>query len=133
MTAINYYIQRLANYAVKNNLIIKEDEIWAVNLILAELKLNGFEPAKIKEPLPRYPGVILAAISNWAAENKIIEDNAAAREMLETKITGILTRRPSDFVGRDNQGVRRTPHFQRIKSIWDICFLSDPPRRVLLK
>ncbi|WP_424244828.1 UDPglucose--hexose-1-phosphate uridylyltransferase [Elusimicrobium posterum] len=100
MADINYHIQRLADFAVKNNLIGKEDKTWATNLILAELRLESFTPVVIREPLPKYPGSILAEISAWAAKQKLIEDIAVYREMLETKIMGILSQRPSDFIAK---------------------------------
>ncbi|ACC98162.1 UDP-glucose/hexose-1-phosphate uridylyltransferase [Elusimicrobium minutum Pei191] len=98
MTDINKHIQILLNYAGQNGLISKEDKVWAANQIAAVLNLDSFEPQKVKTALPKYPGKILAEISDWAVTQKLIQDLPVYREMLETKIMGILIQRPSDFI-----------------------------------
>ncbi|MDR0291564.1 MAG: UDP-glucose--hexose-1-phosphate uridylyltransferase [Elusimicrobium sp.] len=97
---INALVSRLIDYAVKNKLIEEEDRVWAANRIISRLGPDGFTPAPLKEPLPKYPSEILAAISAWAASDGKIEDLSAAREMLETEIIGLLTPRPSDFTAK---------------------------------
>jgi UDPglucose--hexose-1-phosphate uridylyltransferase len=98
MRDINYYLQRVTDYAAAKGLIKPEDKIWTINIIAAKLQLASFKPTTIKEPLPEYPSQILSAISDYAARKGIIDDLPVRREMFETEICGVLTLRPSDFI-----------------------------------
>ncbi len=87
-------IHQLTEYALKNGLILKEDVIYAHNMLIEALRLDAYEDvcdaeeADIEE--------ILADIDDFAFENGIIPDNGVTqRDLFDAKIMGLLTPRPS--------------------------------------
>ena len=56
MTDINLEIARLVQYGVKKGLLHQEDAVFAVNRILALLKLNDYKPSADFKPYHRLGG-----------------------------------------------------------------------------
>lgn len=91
-------IKLLLDYAKENNLICKEDEIVSRNSILDILKIDDWEEYESKnEDIPNYPNEILDEILEYAIENMIIEDTITQRDLLDTRIMGVLTPRASEI------------------------------------
>ena len=93
------HIEDLLAYGLANKLIEERDTIWARNALFEILKLSG-ETAKERRagPVPSGPSEILAGLSSYAAKNGLLPaDVAAYREIFETAVMAIFTRRPSDI------------------------------------
>ena len=96
MTDINLEIARLVQYGVKKGLLHQEDAVFAVNRILALLKLNDYTQAAVPEENLASPQPILNRIIDWAAENGLLESNSSVyRDLLDTEIMACLMPRPS--------------------------------------
>lgn len=86
-------IQGLIDYGIKNELI-SEDDIFVVrNSLMDILKLKDWRESvsasgSIQE--------LLNMIVEYAADKKIIENTAAQRDLLDTKIMGVLTPMPRE-------------------------------------
>lgn len=88
-------IKSLVKYAIENEMIEKEDEIWAINRICEALKIDSFEESEAKESdLEK----ILAVILDYAVKNGLCEDSVVYRDLFDTKIMGLITPRPSDVI-----------------------------------
>ena len=91
-------INALVAYGLKKGLIAPEDEIWARNRLLDILGLDAFEPTDMRtgEDLE----AILKAILDDAAERGLIDGGITSRDLLDTRLTGVLTPRPSAVIER---------------------------------
>ena len=91
-------INALVAYGLDKGLIESSDAVWARNRILDILGLDGFEPAGER------PGegleAILKAILDDAAARGLIEDGVTSRDLLDTRLMGVLTPRPSAVIER---------------------------------
>lgn len=87
----------LAAYGVRKGLIAPEDTVWAVNQILQEWGMDGVEiPA---EPLADEPlETILGRMLDKAVETGCIENDITSRDLLDTRLMGALTPRPSQVI-----------------------------------
>ena len=71
-------IKSLVNYAINNQMIEKEDEIWATNQICEALSIDTFEECEAKEnDLEK----ILAVILDYAVSNGLCEDSVVYRDL----------------------------------------------------
>lgn len=99
-------IKSLVNYAINNQMIEKEDEIWATNQICEALSIDTFEECEAKEnDLEK----ILAVILDYAVSNGLCEDSVVYRDLFDTKIMGLITPRPSDVIGKFNSLYEKSP------------------------
>lgn len=90
------YIGELLNYAEEKGLILPCDRIVARNMLLSALKLSNWLEPRIRI---EYSAVdeLLDAICDYAAENGIIENTAAQRDLFDTRIMGLLTPMPREI------------------------------------
>ena len=91
-------INALAAYGLEKGLIAPEDEIWARNRLLDILGLDGFEPTL--ERGEKDLEAILKAILDDAAERGLIDGGITGRDLLDTRLMGVLTPRPSAVIER---------------------------------
>lgn len=96
MNSIYKEISSLINYGIKNGLIEEEDKIYSTNKVLEVLKLWDYEDVESNE----YRNIedILNNILDWSVKNGLIEDNITERDLLDTKIMGVLMPRPSEVI-----------------------------------
>lgn len=90
-------IQRLIDYAVKNHLIEKEDELVVRNRLMDALGVSDW----IDEPVESGDlsiDDILKPLIDYACENGVIEDTTANRDLFDTKLMGILTPMPREVI-----------------------------------
>ncbi|MBR1418788.1 MAG: hypothetical protein IJ576_07485, partial [Synergistaceae bacterium] len=96
---INFELNRLIDFALANNLIDAEDVTWAANNLIGELGLNNFERVSLEHDNNlKSPDEILNKILDWAAANNLVEDTMTQRDLLDTRLMGLLTPRPSDVI-----------------------------------
>ncbi|MBR2582064.1 MAG: UDP-glucose--hexose-1-phosphate uridylyltransferase, partial [Oscillospiraceae bacterium] len=93
-------INALLRYGLEKGLIEPADEVWARNRILDILGLDGFEPAG--ETAAQGLEAILAAILDDAAARGLIDGGITSRDLMDTRLMGVLTPRPSAVIGRFN-------------------------------
>lgn len=113
---VNHEINRLLNFALEKNLIKHEDFIYSANSLIGILGLNEFTPEEINEHFGKSPDEILSNILDYAVEQNLIENTETERDLLDTKLMGVLTPRPSDVIcdfknHYDNSPIEATDYF----------------------
>ena len=99
-------IKSLVNYAINNQMIEKEDEIWATNQICEALSIDTYEECEAKESdLEK----ILAVILDYAVSNGLCEESVVYRDLFDTKIMGLITPRPSNVISKFNSLYEKSP------------------------
>ena len=84
----------LADYAIARGLIDPADRTWAVNTLLAAMRLEDFrepEQRRTWEP-PREE--ILGMLTEFAVRREIIQGDITSRDLFDTGLMGILTPGP---------------------------------------
>lgn len=94
---INTAVKSLVNYAIKNEMIEKWDEIWAINTVCQALNMDSFEDCEAENAELED---ILASILDYAVENGLCEDSVVYRDLFDTKIMGLLTPKPSEVISK---------------------------------
>ena len=90
---VNEYIASLVKYGIDRNLIEECDRIYITNRLLDALCLGVYEPA---EPADLPLEEILRGLLDDAAERGIIENDVTHRDLLDTKLMGVLTPAPHE-------------------------------------
>ena len=91
-------IKDLAQYGIAKGLIEKEDEIYVINSILQELNLDEYEEPAGTGETELEP--ILKVLLDYACEKGIIEDSIVYRDILDTKLMGLMTPYPREVIRR---------------------------------
>lgn len=86
-------IQGLIDHSVSSGLITEEDYFVVRNMIMDMLKLSDWEDCGSMEGTPEE---ILNIITDYACENRIIENTAVQRDLFDTKIMGAVTPMPRE-------------------------------------
>jgi len=94
-------IAALADYGVEHKLIQGEDRVYIINSLLSALELSDFDPQG--EACPKELEALLADILDDAAERGIIGSSVTERDLLDTKLMGILSPRPSQVIAKFNE------------------------------
>lgn len=100
MININHELNNLISFALYHELITPEDKIWAANSLIGLLGLNNFEfeDETLNQNFSKSPDSILEKILDWACENNLAENTRDERDLLDTKLMGVFTPRPSDVI-----------------------------------
>ena len=93
---INRAIKSLALYAEKEGLAEREDFHYIINQICQVLEHDSFEDCYIDEIAPLED--ILRDLLDYACEKGLCENSVVYRDLLDTKIMGALTPRPSEII-----------------------------------
>lgn len=117
---IHESVAALAAYAVDKGLIAQADFVWAVNSLCQALNLDSWEePAEVPAaPLED----ILAAILDWAEARGLIDGGVTSRDLLDTKLMGVLTPRPSEVIAEFDRLYREDPE---AATDWYYAFSQD--------
>ena len=87
------YLDALLDYAVNAGLILREDRTFAFNRLLEIMGLDeGEGEGYVEAELPE----ILEALCDDACRRGLIDDNAVARDLFDTKLMGALTPFPHE-------------------------------------
>lgn len=97
----------LVKYGVRERLIEKEDEIYCINRICEELKLDTVTAETADENASLED--ILNAILNYACNNGLCENSVVYRDLFDTKIMGILVSKPSEIIKKFNEEYKISP------------------------
>lgn len=96
MQTIFQSVADLAEYAVRSGFLEETDRVWAINTLLIDLGLDSWEAPSQTQVRPLED--ILRDILDWAVEQGRIEDTVTQRDLLDTRLMGRLTPRPSETV-----------------------------------
>lgn len=105
----NQAIAQLISYALEKRLIQPEDRMWTVNTLLEALALDG---CALPEELPPAGelSAALDALLDDAVERGVLKENTVTyRDLLDTRLMGILTPRPSQVIGQFRSLYRQAP------------------------
>ena len=91
-------INVLLAYAREKGLIENCDTVWARNALLDALRLDAWEPSG-EEPGGDLEA-ILKAILDDAAARGVIDGGVTSRDLLDTRLMGVLTPRPSAVIAK---------------------------------
>lgn len=103
---INQYIADLTAYALQTGLLEEADRTWAVNSLLQVLGLDAWEE---RVPAERPLKEILTGILDWAEAQGRIDGGVTGRDLLDTKLMGVLTPRPSQVLAVFRDKYRQSP------------------------
>ncbi len=104
---VNNSIANLINYALKNNLIEKEDTVYSINRLLEVLCVDEYEqPCKLK-----HESLVTALdnLCNFAIDKGMIDDGIVSRDLFDTKIMGAITPRPSEVISKFKSLYEKSP------------------------
>ena len=103
MINIGYEIEKLLKFALKKEMISKWDVIPSRNALLDLLKVDAPFEDEVEEVVEYTPVKILNNILDYAAENKLIEENTATyRDLLDARIMGLLMPRQGEVIKKFN-------------------------------
>lgn len=103
---VNEYISALVQYGLTKGLIAPCDRAFIINQLLSPLQLNCFEPVSSRSmPLEE----ILQGLLDDAVQRGIIADDNTSRDLLDTKLMGVLTPPPREVQGRFAQLYAQSP------------------------
>lgn len=101
-------IKSLVAYGIREKLIEKEDEIWAVNRILEILAMDSI-PADVKIYEDAELEEMLKVILDYAVEKGLCENSVVYKDLFDTKVMGVLTPRPSEVIKKFNAEYEKSP------------------------
>lgn len=97
----NLAISQLINYACKTGLIEESDKTYIANSLLELLDISDFDYISDAPQAPL--NEVLDSLCDLAYENGLIEENTVTyRDLFDTRIMGIITPRPSEFIRKFN-------------------------------
>ena len=91
LEAVYAALDSLLDYAKNCGLLDALDETFARNALLAELKLESYEKQTEHCGFP----ACLNVLCDYAAEQGLIHDTIAERDLFDTKLMGCVTPKPS--------------------------------------
>ncbi|WP_243387495.1 UDP-glucose--hexose-1-phosphate uridylyltransferase [Bacillus kexueae] len=96
---LSLQIGRLIQYGLQKQLISKWDVEYCVNRLLDIFQMDEYEEVEVPKEALDSPVSILSRLLDIAYERGIISENTVTyRDLLDTKIMGCLTPRPSEVV-----------------------------------
>lgn len=96
MENVNASITKLIQYGLRTGLLEKEDEIYAVNQLLALLKLDEYEFVEVEEDSLES---ILKELLDYACEQNLTGgDSVVYRDLFDAKIMNCLMPRPAQVI-----------------------------------
>ena len=101
-------IQKLINYSITNGLIDKKDEYVIRNQLMDALCVYDWEETEVNGNNFVIDD-ILNRLTDYACENKIIDNTTASRDLFDTMLMGIVTPFPREIIGKFNQLCSQSP------------------------
>ena len=96
---ISELIGELAAYGIRTGLVDPADSVYTVNRLLEVFRQKDYQPGNpetAEAESPREVADILRDMTEWAAENGVLEqDTAVSRDLFDTCVMGCLTPPPS--------------------------------------
>ena len=92
---VNFALHQLVRYGLERELIAPEDASYAMNRMLEALQLDGVEEAAAACELSDLEDILKILLDDAVARG-VIEDSIVWRDILDTRLMGCLTPRPSE-------------------------------------
>lgn len=105
----NQAIAQLISYALEKRLIQPEDQMWTVNTLLEALALDGCALPEELPPAGELSAALDALLDDAVERGVLKEDTVTYRDLLDTRLMGILTPRPSQVIGQFRSLYRQAP------------------------
>ena len=105
----NQAIAQLISYALEKRLIQPEDRMWTVNTLLEALALDGCALPEELPPAGELSAALEALLDDAVERGVLKEDTVTYRDLLDTRLMGILTPRPSQVIGQFRSLYRQAP------------------------
>ncbi|MBR3631680.1 MAG: UDP-glucose--hexose-1-phosphate uridylyltransferase [Elusimicrobiaceae bacterium] len=122
---VNLWIDKLVLYALRQQLIVPQDRVWAVNQLLSILQIDDYKPTGFSGKTPQYPCEILSKLCDFAAQKGlIVPDTVTMRDLFDTKIMGVFAKRPSETIAEFFQLLKTDPRKATDKFYHDACALD---------
>ena len=102
------HVQRLIDYAIKHNLITKDDIFVVRNSIIDLLGLSDWQDREV-ETVSDSIEEILAPIIAYATEKGIIAETANSRDLFDTRVMGLLAPFPREIIAEFNRRYAISP------------------------
>ena len=109
-------LQRLIDYAIRNNLIEKDDELVVRNMLMDALCVYDWTKASPDTAQDGFPSPsdtavddILKPLIDYACAGGVIEDTVVSRDLFDTKLMGLLTPMPREIIRDFRERYRRSP------------------------
>ena len=119
-TCISSYVAALADYGVRKGLIEPSDRTWAVNSLLQAMELQEYQEPEEALDLPLEE--ILGYLVDFCVKRGLVGDDITSRDLLDTRLMGVLTPRPSWVMGEFR---RRAAQDGRAATDWYYQFSQD--------
>lgn len=106
-----YAIELLVSYAFEHQLIGEWDIDYSRNRLLELFSFDEPYLGEVNEPAPDRPQDLLETLIDYGAESGLIPDNTSTqRDLLDAKIMGLITPRPSEVIAsfrklQEEQGI----------------------------
>ena len=105
LEAVYAALDSLLDYAKNCGLLDALDETFARNALLAELKLESYEKQTEHCGFP----ACLNVLCDYAAEQGLIHDTIAERDLFDTKLMGCVTPKPSEVMNTFRSLYQKSP------------------------
>ena len=112
----------LADYAIARGLIDPADRTWAVNTLLAAMRLEDFREPEQRRTWEPPLEEILGMLTEFAVRREIIQGDITSRDLFDTGLMGILTPRPSQVIRTFQEKYAQSP---REATDWYYQFSQD--------
>jgi UDPglucose--hexose-1-phosphate uridylyltransferase len=112
----------LADYAIARGLIDPADRTWAVNTLLAAMRLEDFREPEQRRTWEPPLEEILGMLTEFAVRREIIQGDITSRDLFDTGLMGILTPRPSQVIRTFQEKYAQSP---REATDWYYKFSQD--------
>ncbi|MGN0669244.1 MAG: UDP-glucose--hexose-1-phosphate uridylyltransferase, partial [Oscillospiraceae bacterium] len=101
-------VQKLIDYAVKNELITKDDVFVVRNRLMEILQLSDWVESTAEYGSETIDE-LLSPLIDYACENGLISDTSNSRDLFDTKIMGVLTPMPREVIAEFNKRHKQSP------------------------
>jgi len=93
-------IEKLIQFALKNDLIQEIDAIFSRNLLIDLMQVDAPIEESIEYEVPETAAPILDELLDFAVQNSIIENTVTERDLFDTRLMNAIMPRPSEVFDR---------------------------------
>lgn len=100
-------LENLVNYGIEKQMIAEVDKIYVVNIMMGILQISEYTPPVKMEVLPLEK--TLNILLDDAIARGVIEDSIVFRDLLDTKLMGVMTPFPREVRNQFDELYRKSP------------------------
>lgn len=139
MINVTYEIERLLSFSEKNGLVSKLDKVVARNELLDLFKQEEPYNGTIPEEELEFPTEILDKLMDYAADNELFDTSVPVyRELMDTKVMGIVTPRASEVAEKfvsfyKDSPEKATDFFYKLSVVTNYIRMSQISKNIIWK